>query len=584
LEATDEEFVFLFIFDFHSRAERKNPLTLINAFKEAFAPTDLVRLVIKCVNGHSDSGSLSQMRALSSGYPISIYDGYWTSSQMRDLMEACDAYISLHRSEGIGLTITDAMACGKPVIATGWSGNMDFMNVSNSYPVRYELVEIEKNAGQYRAGEIWAEPSAEHAAELMRHLFENREEAQGRGLVANKDIETHYSEECIARLIDQRFTVIGAQDRFCDLKHKVLEPIRDLDSFLEDFKDLGGYVPSDFLLYHRLLGDIRSIARRAIPAAATTVVVSKGDDELLKLGTQRVWHFPQTEAGVYAGHYPAHSLAAVEHLEALRSKGANYLLFPSTAFWWLEHYAEFGRHLDVNYRRVWDDQYCRIYHLISPLNGTPVEEIEGFQILTNRLQDLSKNEMVLRAKLLETHDQQFRRDDQITGAIGKLDAKLMTFIQQAEQEREAKAQQPPQNGNPASTQPLDYQHLIDRIRQTVQRAVPKKATIIVVSRGDHELLRLDVENGGRLAWLTLSGRKAWHFPRTETGVYAGHYPTDSLAAIEHLESLRSKGGKYLLFPNTAFWWLEHYAEFARHLDINYRRVWDDQHCRIYHLN
>ena len=105
-----------------------------------------------------------------------------------------------------------------------------------------------------------------------------------------------------------------------------------------------------------------------------------------------------------------------------------------------------------------------------------------------------------------------------------------------------------------------------------------------MSRGDCELLRLDGANGGFLSRLKPSARKAWHFPQTETGVYAGHYPADSLAAIEHLESLRARGANYLLFPNTAFWWLEHYAEFAQHLDLNCRRVWDDKHCRIYHLN
>ena len=67
-------------------------------------------------------------------------------------MAACDAYVSLHRSEGTGLTITDAMALGKPVIATSWSGNMDFMDVSNSFPVRYELVELQRTIGPYRAG------------------------------------------------------------------------------------------------------------------------------------------------------------------------------------------------------------------------------------------------------------------------------------------------------------------------------------------------------------------------------------------------------------------------------------------------
>src|SRR3712207_2650205 len=116
-------------------------------------------------------------------------------------MAACDAYVSLHRSEGTGLTITDAMALGKPVIATSWSGNMDFMDVSNGFPVRYELVELQRNVGPYRAGETWAEPSVEHAAEMMRLVFEGREEARSRGRAAKREIEANYSEEGVADLI-----------------------------------------------------------------------------------------------------------------------------------------------------------------------------------------------------------------------------------------------------------------------------------------------------------------------------------------------------------------------------------------------
>ena len=88
-------------------------------------------------------------------------------------MSSCDAYVSLHRSEGIGLTIAEAMGLGKPVIATGWSGNTDFMDVSNAFPVGYRLVELEENVGPYHAGEVWAEPSVEHAAELMRFVVDH---------------------------------------------------------------------------------------------------------------------------------------------------------------------------------------------------------------------------------------------------------------------------------------------------------------------------------------------------------------------------------------------------------------------------
>ena len=116
-----------------------------------------------------------------SGAAIDIHAGYIPSERVRSLIASCDAYVSLHRSEGIGLTIADAMGLGKPVIATGWSGNTDFMDVSNSFPVSYRLVEIEENVGPYHEGEVWAEPSVEHAAELMRFVVDHPEEASVRG-------------------------------------------------------------------------------------------------------------------------------------------------------------------------------------------------------------------------------------------------------------------------------------------------------------------------------------------------------------------------------------------------------------------
>jgi glycosyltransferase involved in cell wall biosynthesis len=352
LGAAPGEYVYLFVFDFHSRFQRKNPLGVIDAFKRAFAPAEPARLVIKCVNADFDREHFAALGAAAEGYPITIHDGYWPAQDVRDLTAACDCYVSLHRSEGVGLTITDAMALGKPVIATGWSGNMDFMNVSNSYPVRYDLVEIGRHAGQYRAGETWAEPSAAHAAELMRRVYENREEAQVRGRAAEREIAAHYAEESVAAVIRERLTVIGNSRRFSALRRSLQAPISDLDSFLADYRDISPYVPGHHLRYQRLLCQIEDVVREALPADATVAVISRGDPDLLRLAGRTGWHFPQTDEGVYAGHNPANSAAAIAHLEAVRARGARYLLFPSTAFWWLEHYAELGKYLEGRYRTV----------------------------------------------------------------------------------------------------------------------------------------------------------------------------------------------------------------------------------------
>jgi GT2 family glycosyltransferase len=116
--------------------------------------------------------------------------------------------------------------------------------------------------------------------------------------------------------------------------------------------------------YQQLADRIREAVRTALPADATVIVISKGDHQLLTLAGRQAWHFPQTEDGAYAGYYPANSAEAISHLEALRAKGAGYLLVPNTMLWWLKHYAEFKQHLDRHYQLVVSQEdTCLIYAL-----------------------------------------------------------------------------------------------------------------------------------------------------------------------------------------------------------------------------
>src|SRR6516165_8562777 len=129
---------------------------------------------------------------------------------MLDLVAACDVYVSLHRSEGLGLSIAEAMAQGKPVIATNWSGNTDFMTPTTSFPVGYELVELTEDVGAYRAGQLWAEPSVDDAARLMRLVYDDRALAHARGQAARRHIEERYSEARVGERMRQRLTVVSA--------------------------------------------------------------------------------------------------------------------------------------------------------------------------------------------------------------------------------------------------------------------------------------------------------------------------------------------------------------------------------------
>ncbi|MFH1202029.1 MAG: glycosyltransferase [Candidatus Omnitrophota bacterium] len=214
----DYDFIFLFVFDFLSYFERKNPLAVIKAFKEAFSPLEKVRLVIKCCNQSFDPAAMKVMNEVSRGHNINIIEGYFTKEEINTLMALCDSYVSLHRSEGFGLTMAEAMYLGKPVIATGYSGNTDFMNVSNSYLVKYRLTDINRDIGPYRKGKVWAEPDIQHAAELMRCVYEKKELSLKVGKIAQEDVRKNLNFNVIGKEIKSRINYILAVNNFINVK------------------------------------------------------------------------------------------------------------------------------------------------------------------------------------------------------------------------------------------------------------------------------------------------------------------------------------------------------------------------------
>ena len=115
------------------------------------------------------------------------------------LMNVCDGYVSLHRAEGFGFTMAEAMLLGKPVIATGYSGNMDFMSPANSLLVDHARVPIIQEVPSYRMGCLWAEPSIDHAAELMRWVHGHPVEARAMGARARMN-----GSRALRRVIDRQ--------------------------------------------------------------------------------------------------------------------------------------------------------------------------------------------------------------------------------------------------------------------------------------------------------------------------------------------------------------------------------------------
>src|SRR5690606_26031032 len=110
-----------------------------------------------------------------------LIDHNLSRAELVGLIEACDCYVSLHRSEGLGLTMAEAMLLGKPVIATGYSGNLEFMDRSNSLLVGYDLVPIGRDIPPYPGDLLWAEPSCAEAAEAMCWVHEHPDEARALG-------------------------------------------------------------------------------------------------------------------------------------------------------------------------------------------------------------------------------------------------------------------------------------------------------------------------------------------------------------------------------------------------------------------
>ena len=216
LGVPEDAFLFLFVFDYLSTVQRKNPVGLIEAFKRAFAPGEGPILLLKTINGPLRPLAEEQVLWAAHGRPdVHVVDRSLSAAERDGLMAACNCYVSLHRSEGFGLTLAESMAIGKPVIATGYSGNVDFMNVANSYLVDYEIGRVGAGCEIYPPDGEWAEPSVEHAAELMRRVYEQPEEATRLGAQAALDIERELSPATTGAHMRRRLQELtGRADRF----------------------------------------------------------------------------------------------------------------------------------------------------------------------------------------------------------------------------------------------------------------------------------------------------------------------------------------------------------------------------------
>jgi glycosyltransferase involved in cell wall biosynthesis len=200
----ENDYVFLFNFDYLSTIQRKNPAAVIDAFRLAFAPSEDAVLVLKSINGEQEPAARAALIERASGLRVIFMEEHVTGAEINGLFASADCYVSLHRSEGLGLGMAQAMYLGKPVIGTGYSGNLEFMNAENSLLADYSLVELEETFGPYERGTHWAEADVEHAASLMRWVFENRAEAEALGARGAASIRQTLNPHITAREIVRR--------------------------------------------------------------------------------------------------------------------------------------------------------------------------------------------------------------------------------------------------------------------------------------------------------------------------------------------------------------------------------------------
>lgn len=202
----EDSVAFLAMADMMSIAGRKNPFAAVQAFRSAFAADDQrVQMIVKIANAHRDVAAHAQLQALVAGHPqILLLEESLDRPTLNRLLDSVDCFVSLHRSEGFGLVIAEAMARGKVVVATDWSGNTDFMNAHNALPVDYRLVTLQADAGPYRKGERWAEPALDDAVAKMRSLAADADLRARLGQRARQDVMARLTPAAVAGLQKSR--------------------------------------------------------------------------------------------------------------------------------------------------------------------------------------------------------------------------------------------------------------------------------------------------------------------------------------------------------------------------------------------
>ena len=201
IKKENKKFTYITTFDFLSHASRKNPLATLEAYMKCWKEEDNCELIIKTVNATYDKKTYKIiLRMINKRKDIKLIDEYMSSKGARELIGGCDVYISLHRSEGLGMGMAEAIKMGVPVIATGYSGNLQYMDESTSWLVKYEL--IKANNYPDSDGCLWAEPDIADATRNIKNVKQNEYERNLKKIKAYEKISVYNKENQIKWIIE----------------------------------------------------------------------------------------------------------------------------------------------------------------------------------------------------------------------------------------------------------------------------------------------------------------------------------------------------------------------------------------------
>lgn len=205
------KFVFLSIFDSLSTPERKNTDGLIECFLDTFSNNPNIVLVLKTINLEKNKRLHKELIEKTKNHnSIVLINENYTKKELIQLIDSCHSYVSLHRAEGFGLTLAEAMLRKKIVIGTGYSGNLEFMNNQNSFLIHYQLMTKDKDSGFIKQGYEYAEPDIENSKKVLKFVYDNYENIEEIRRNAKLTIENSFSKKNIGDLMYSRLDKISS--------------------------------------------------------------------------------------------------------------------------------------------------------------------------------------------------------------------------------------------------------------------------------------------------------------------------------------------------------------------------------------